>query len=367
MKLKDTVENHLKGVENYIFEIQKIKDYEFNFTNVGLNKYGHNIRLGPSCFGLKIFYMLDLWDDLNPEDKNSWLEYINSFQQQNANFPDNSFVDSGLVKFYESQKFKDISTNSLKRIINLSSKYNFELSNTKLINAVNADTKQAIATLNDVGAKNNLLLENKFHTSKLRSDYLKDLDWSRPWSAGGKFASMCVYSVTQDFNYSDELYNFTSNLVDSETGAYFKQEPSDTREIINGAMKVISGLDWLDNKIHEPKKLIDFCLNNKPNAEGCDIVDYIFVLYKCFQQSKYKEKEIKKLFTEILNLFSELNFPNGGFSYFKNKSQTHYYGVNVADGVNAPDIHGTILITWALVMMYDFLDPSNDKYNVIKP
>ena len=76
---------------------------------------------------------------------------------------------------------------------------------------------------------------------------------------------------------------------------------------------------------------------------------------------------IKKLFTEILNLFSELNFQNGGFSYFKNKAQTHYYGVKVTDGKNAPDIHGTILITWALVMMYDFLDTSNDKYNVIKP
>ena len=367
MKLKDTVEDFLKGVENYIFEIQKIKDYEFNFTNVGLNKYGENLKLGPSCFGLKIFYMLDLWDSLPLENKTRWLEYINSFQQKNSNFPDNSFIDSGLVKFYESQKFKDISTDAVKRIMNFSNKYSFELSNTKLIYAVNADTKQAIATLHDVGAKNKLLLENKFHTSKLRSDFLTALDWSRPWSAGGKFASMCVYSVTQNFNYSDDLYNFSSNLVDSETGAYFTHEPSNTREIINGAMKVISGLDWLDYEIHEPKKLIDFCLNNKPNAEGCDIVDYIFVLYKCFQQSKYKEKEIKELFTEILNLFSELNYPNGGFSYFKNKAQTHYYGVKLTDGKNAPDIHGTILITWALVMMYDFLDTSNDKYNVIKP
>ena len=58
------------------------------------------------------------------------------------------------------------------------------------------------------------------------------------------------------------------------------------REIINGAMKVISGLDWLDARIHSPKKLIDFCLDNKPFLEGCDIVDYVYVLYKCSKINK---------------------------------------------------------------------------------
>ena len=51
-------------------------------------------------------------------------------------------------------------------------------------------------------------------------------------------------------------------------------------EVINGAMKVITGLDWINHEIHYPEKLIDFCLNTKPQT-GCDLVDIVYVLYKC--------------------------------------------------------------------------------------
>ena len=30
-------------------------------------------------------------------------------------------------------------------------------------------------------------------------------------------------------------------------------------------------------------------------------------------------------------------YPNGGFSYFRNKSQTHYYGSKISNGLNEPD------------------------------
>lgn len=367
MNLKNTIVDLLDGVENYIFSIQKIKDYEFNFANVGLNQNGKNLKLGPSCFGLKIFYMLNFWEKLDQKDKNEWANYINSFQKDIKNLPKNSFVDDAVLDFYMSNKIKNILQDPIKRLLNFSNKYSYELSNQKFLNAINAETKQGIATLFDVGFKNNLPLENMFNTKKSRVQYLDNLNWNRPWSAGGKFASLCVYSTTQGYNYSNELFEYSSNLLDPDTGSYFVGKPNDSREIINGAMKVISGLDWLDYEIHEPKKLIDFCIANKPSAEGCDIVDYVYVLYKCFQQSKYREKEIKDLFTDIINLFFELNFNNGGFSYFKKKSQTHYYGVEVTKGLTAPDIHGTILITWALVMMYDLIDDSNTKYKIIKP
>ena len=67
--------------------------------------------------------------------------------------------------------------------------------------------------------------------------------------------------------------------------------------------------------------------------EGCDIVDYIYVLYRCSKETEYKKQEILKIFHESINdirdLFQE---KDGGFSYFKNKSQTHYYGLNITQG-----------------------------------
>ena len=33
-------------------------------------------------------------------------------------------------------------------------------------------------------------------------------------------------------------------------------------------MKVITGLDWIDEEIHYPERLIDLCLNIDPSQEG---------------------------------------------------------------------------------------------------
>ena len=33
-------------------------------------------------------------------------------------------------------------------------------------------------------------------------------------------------------------------------------------------MKVVSGLDWIDEPVHYPEKLIDMCLKTQPKSEG---------------------------------------------------------------------------------------------------
>ena len=65
MNIKSNIEHLLDGVSNYIIMLQQINDFEFNFTHIGLTDYGKNIKLGPSCYALKIFYMLNLWDQLS--------------------------------------------------------------------------------------------------------------------------------------------------------------------------------------------------------------------------------------------------------------------------------------------------------------
>ena len=59
-------------------------------------------------------------------------------------------------------------------------------------------------------------------------------------------------------------------------------------------------------------------------------------------------------------------FPDlGGFSYFKNKSQIHYYGVKISKGFDEPDIHGTLLLLWAISMISDFRN--ENTFNILKP
>ena len=255
---------------------------------------------------------------------------------------------------------KSISNNLLNK--------SFNSKEVALNNAINAETKQSISTLYQVGQKNKYNLENRFNEFNEVETYLDSLDWSKPWSAGAQYSSICVYSVTQKFEFEDMLYKYLSKIIDSETGSYFNYKPTSSREIINGAMKVITGLDWLNFPIHKPEKLIDFCLRNIPIDEGCDIVDFVYVLFKCSKETSYRKKEINEIFSLILSQLSRLYVNHeGAFSYFINKSQSYYYGVKISDGKNVADLHGTLLSLWAIFMIMDNMEMLESNFRIIKP
>ena len=54
---------------------------------------------------------------------------------------------------------------------------------------------------------------------------------------------------------------------------FFRKKPNNT-ELINGAMKMLTGFDWFDMEIHYPEKLIDICLSISPQSEGCGYCRY---------------------------------------------------------------------------------------------
>ena len=57
----------------------------------------------------------------------------------------------------------------------------------------------------------------------------------------------------------------------------------------------------------------------------------------------------------------------GGFSYFIDSCQTNYYDVKFSNGYDEADLHGTLLFSWAIVMILDTLELDYFKYNIIKP
>ena len=139
------------------------------------------------------------------------------------------------------------------------------------------------------------------------------------------------------------------------------------QEIINGTMKIITGLDWINHQIHYPEKIIDQCLKFNINSEGCDIVDIVYVLYKCSLITDYKKKDIDNYFDIVLfEIMKQYLKGDKGFSYFIDKSQTHYYGLKITTGMNTADIHGTTLLLWAISMIDNFKHGSN-RFNILKP
>lgn len=334
----------------------------------GLTISGKNLNMGFLCYGLKIMYMSGQWDNLSDEKKKNYKNSLNLFQKIEYKDFNNYFIDQALIDGYESI-FSALNTKHLvKTSLSMISKKKYETKKDALHKAINADNKQAISTMNELNFTIPKKIEYIFTNETEILNYLNSLDWSTPWTSGAQFSSICTYSNIFQLNFEKVLYDFSSKILNSETGSYHNSNAHDSREIINGAMKIITGLDWINEEIHDPKKLIDYCIDNQPYLEGCDIVDFVYVLYKCSNQDNHRKNEVTKLLINLLEEIMKLYHPkDGAFSYFKNSSQTHYYGLKISRGFNTPDLHGTLLCIWAINMILDLLEYLPKEIKIIKP
>ncbi len=362
-----------ENVPNFLTSLRKNDNiYSYFPVKKGITKYGQKLEVGFSTYALKILFITGNWNNLNDNDTENWKNYINSFQVEKSNYPINSFIDKNYLNFFQENKLNFFGRDIVKGLLNRTLGRDYELTKKKITNSIRAETKQCISSLYQVGSKNNKNYDEFTNLDITR--FLDSFDWKKPWSAGAQFSALCVFLRTQSLdenNYflkRDELVRFINKKVNIQTGAYFIGETPAYNETINGAMKVLTGLDWIDEKIHDPKKLIDICLLENPKNDGCDLVDIVYVLYRCSLETDYKRKNIIKYLENIYDLLLSHYFSKeGGFSYFLNKSQTNYYGVKISNGENTPDIHGTLLLTWAVAMIDKIFNLDNSSLNIIKP
>jgi len=357
---------------NYLDSLQT-KEFEYLPMKNGLTREGNAIKLGFSCFAFKIKYILN---DKEIKSKNfvkNASNYLNAYQQNISGFPSNSYIDNSFLYFHQNPKLKILLKNNIKKAINLVDNERYLEQDTLLKNYIRAETKQAISTIYQIGETNNQKYNNFPSEREKIIEFLDAQNWRYPWNAGAQFSSLCVFSKTQlkENNFKsvkNSLENYIKKTVDKDTGAYFKGKTPENREIINGAMKVISGLDWLNTEIHYPENLIDFCLRSNVNLEGCDIVDIVYVLYKCSLQTNYRKKDIDIYLNNLIGSI-KLNYieKDGAFSYYFKQSQKYYYGLEISKGLNTADIHGSLLLLWALSMIFQISDKFDKDWNILKP
>ena len=351
---------------NFLENLNKNSSFTFYPALEGLTKEGESINLGFSCYALKTYFILDKLDIFEEKKINDWVNYINSFQIQ-----DGSYVDENYIHCFENLGFKDRAKDYGKKFFNFFGK-EYLINNDIILNSIRAESKQAISTLAQLDKSNKIPFSN-FPSNKYQiNDYFNNLNWNKPWSSGAQVAALAVFIDTQINNKekSFELFQILNENIlkinNKETGAYYLDKKPANNEIINGAMKIITGLDWMNKEIQYPEKLIDYCLKNKPSSEGCNVVDSVYVLWKCNRQIKYRENDIKDFFDDMVDLIKLHYVSSGGFTYYLNKSQIYYYGLRITKGLNTPDLHGTLLLIWTLSMINDFYD-RDIKWNVLKP
>lgn len=368
-KIKYSLE---ESIQKFLSSLSEgTSNYEYRNALSGNTENGLNLRLGYSCYALKIYYTIGLWEKLDNISKTQWAEYIQSFQKSILTFPKNSYVDEALINGYKNfSKYKKVK-NFSKSSLNFLNLYSYEGVKKQLTNSVKAESKQAIATLYEIGFQSKKKYTEFEQDENEINNFLESQDWKKPWSAGAQFANLCVFSMTQLENnqfQSKLLSEKIIDYVDTDSGFYFLSKKPSNSELINGSMKVLSGLDWIGTPIHYPEKIIDYCLNARPNNDGCDLVDIVYVLYQASQQTSYRKSEIVKYVDSLCEIIFLHYYPEeGGFSYFKNKSQMYYYGLQTSKGQNVPDIHGTILLTWALSMIFRITENDKFNWNVLKP
>ncbi len=343
--------------------------FRFNLTQEGLTEYGKRISLGFSCYALKLYFILGYWEKLDQNIKSEWLNFIKKFQKNTENYENNIFEDSNYINGFNdiklSKKIKNVTKISLNNL-GLKKYLNHDQI---LKNSLRAETKQAISSLYQVNEKNIFTYREYKDGDDQLLKYLNSLNWQNPWASGGQFSSLCVFSrINEEKVNSKILSEFSDKLVSKENGAYYIGKTPNNTLLINGAMKIISGLDWIDKDIQYPNKLIDLCLSIDPFNGGCDIVDLVYVIYKSQKNNKYKKKEIIDYLLNIIEKIETHYFDGtGGFSYFEKRCQTEYYGVKISKSLIQPDLHGTLLLVWALSMISEIIELDDYNWNILKP
>jgi len=372
MKDSDILSTLTKGIAEYVCSLEDPLQAGHFFPSHSSLTHKIPVALGCSCFALKTLYTVNEWENIPEQKRQQWITYIKSFQKKTIDmgqnyYEKNAFIDPVVIDYITHHPSR------LGQIKRLFSNKPYFANRGRIIYA---ETKQAIATLYQIGEKNDLPYTSFPTKTDDLYNHLLSLDWSIPWGAGGQAAAVAVFLTTQAPGFlkkdemsalRSEMISFFNKIADPTTGSYFIGRTPHHNQQVNGAMKVLTALDWLESPIHYPDRLIDTCLSQVPISDGCHLVDDVYVLYRCHRETGYRDTEIREHCMKLLENIQNHKKSDGGFSYFTAHTQTSYYGVPLPREYGISDIHGTCLLTWALSMIMEILDLNENNWNVIKP
>lgn len=303
-----------------------------------LHEPGPMAGLAFSCLGLKLAYLFNLTSTMRQEDLVQWGDHIKTFQRRDG--PRKGFFEDPLILREKDRWFRrDFAVRR-------------------------GETRQAFVTLLSVGQLPRVPLPVIASHERGICEFIRGLPWSSdPWGAGSHASLLMVFieANARWFGRTSErdrlmpvILNEMNRLQDPVTGCWKKGSP-DPDNVLNGAMKVLSGYAFLGVPFSYCEQLVDFALTRAGNRDACHHVDLVYVLHQCVNRTNYRRDDIERYaFARVEQIYS-FHRVDGGFSFHKDHSGTQYYGVRVAEGKAVSDIHGTKLVAWALVMLADML------------
>lgn len=316
--------------------------------------YDENVHwgLGNSVFALKIYYMID---SLEKIDLDEIYHFLISFQKANGYIYDDYLHGKVLTLGKVLRSIKKL-----------------RLRNSFRENEKKAETRQSFSAIFMINKKPPLSFHNFPKSEKSIKKSLSSMNWNMPWHAGSHFSHLIFFLSNMKkrypkfFNYdANELTNYALewlNQLQRNDGSWYIGNTTLSQKI-NGAMKIITGLNVIGEPINNPEKLIDLALSATNNRQACDNFNIVYVLYNCAKQLNfsYRQHEIEEFYKERLEIYRQYYYEDiGGFSFYPNRSDNSYYGVKITQGLNEPDIHGTIMFTWGISFISEVLGISKE-------
>lgn len=353
MNLYNYYEKERKRILEWLMRLREnMETGHFKFCIKGnLAKTSGKTGLGFSTYAMKILYQIGALGQWDPVDLSEWKEFIKSFQNNShPKFP-GYFVDEVALR----QAFRY----SLGRYLIRLGVKDIMTQNERFIRA---ETRQAISTLIMVNSIPQFPVENLPSTVDDFVLWLKKLPWSNPWAAGSHVSHALFF-----YWYNGNYFNKPTNWLDfieggfkfldsirAKDGAWYRGIVSQQNKI-NGAMKILTAYAWCKRNVKHPETLIDLTLGTESWGDGCSIQNNLFVLQQASRNCHHRKNEIINKARETLRNIELYKKSDGGYSFYRDKTQTVYYGYPVSMGFNESDLHGTMMFTWVIATCLELL------------
>ena len=298
--------------------------------------------LGNSVFAAKTYYMLNAMEETETAPI---VKFIKSFQDKQGYIFDK--------KVEQLSRIRRI-TDALRRM---------KINNLFNEQARLGETRQSYAALRCLGSRPDIPFVNIPYTKKGVEEFIRSLNWRIPWEAAGVLNHLLfflhnnrkLFHLHEDV--SDDLIEHALkvlNIYKQEDGAWYDPAVRITDTLkVNGAMKVMIAYDSVERSdFSHPEKLIDLCLSTLNDGHACDNFNIICVLYFCSLRTSHRTDEIREFCFNRLDNYKKYYWPeHGGFSFFERQANDAYLGARITRGLNEPDVHGTSLFLWGIILI----------------
>ncbi len=311
--------------------------YRFSWSGDIVPK-GTHWGLGQATFAARVLYILDRIDDSVAAEIAT---FILSFETQSGAIFDPLVARRSRLK------------RLVKGFIYLDEELLFNRQNKR------AELRQALAALINLGAKPRRFTEKVPVTANDVTRFVDRLNWNKPWGAGSHVNHQLFFLrhfVTLDIHArkaAADKYFEAIKRYETHSGYHKPGAAPKANDLVGGLMKLYMAAA-IFNRTHEliKKSHVDLCLDRMKATDACEHFNTIYVLSHCHQHLDYRRDEIIAFALHLASQWEKHFYPKiGGFSFNRNKSGSIYYGAVLTKGLDEPDLHGTAMFVWGLLIV----------------